>query len=59
MLGSYFLSIPNVILPTPDSHFISLPSPLHLGDHKSLLYVDESVFVVYIGLFMPYFRFLI
>ena len=43
-------------LPTPNSQPISL-SPLPLGNYKSVLYVYESVSVLYIGSFVPYFIF--
>ena len=36
--------------------FLSLPYPL-LGNHRSVLYVCESVSILQIGSFVPYFRF--
>ena len=33
------------------------PHPPPLGNHKYILYVCESVSILYIGSFVPYFRF--
>ena len=44
----YYPRTPNPSLPLP---------PLHLGNHKSVLYVCESLSVSQIGSFVPYFRF--
>ena len=58
-VGSHCLSILNVNsshLLTPESQSIPSP-PSPLGNHKSVLLVYESVSVLQIGSFVPYFRF--
>ena len=42
---------------TTKSQSIPLPHPLPLGNHKSDVYVCESVTLLQIGSFVPYFRF--
>ena len=46
----------SLYLLTPTSHHPS-SNPLPLGNHESILYVCESVFVLYIDWFVSYFRF--
>ena len=47
----------NSLHPTPNSQSIRLPLQLSLGNHKSVLYVCKSAYVLQIGSFVLYFRF--
>ena len=50
---SFIHSIYNSLYPLiPHSQSVPLPSPLPLGNHKSILYVYESVSVLYIDKFI-------
>ena len=39
---------------TPTFHPIPLPTPFHLGNHKSVLYISEAASVSYISSFVSY-----
>ena len=58
-VGFCCLSILNitVYIHWPQTPSPSIPSSLPIGNHKSVLYVYESVSVLQIGSLMPYFRF--
>ena len=59
-IGPHSLSILNaavVYVYQPQTPHPSHSTPLPFGNHKSVLYVYESVSILYIDSFVPYFRF--